>query len=333
MHSPPRPIEVMCLVYSPPGRQPRTIGLLLLDREQDSLLMRFRTDWPEIDAWELDILSELGRVMQLQARELAPTALVMYLRSLSNALSLTAIETLYSDNPAADLDRLERVLYRCEQSGKGEALRPPRFSLGWQWLKNTMACARNEVREMSFSLGLAEARYIVTSGVTVLTIIATCNSLIQNIKPTIRIGANAAREHGEHPPSQPTIQTEAVRPTTTKDSSVDRPPLPGLALRTPDTRKALRTKKRGRHHAHIIRPTRQFTVAVPQLPEPAIMLGSEDLNYPAHEDLNYPAHLVLPGFMDASLMPLMPPERPKGIRRLLQAIAYPFVRAGKELAN
>lgn len=320
MQTAPRSMEMMCLMYLCSGRQPRTIGLLLLNREQDSLHMRFRTDWNEFDKSELDILSNLADDLQSKALELGATALVTYLQfTLSDTLRVTKAETLISTNLEADLYRLEQTLL---SPSINFVQRKPALRLtlvGRQWWKDavTFLEAINVLWERSLTFTRADSRCVMISGASVLTIIAICNSLIQNTKPTL--------------PHRATDQAEMPWTTETKDTNLAPRPLPPLALlHSPKMSKAAKTKVRSMAHSHIVGPIRQFSIAIPPVssePAVALILEPEELPYIATE-------LVPPGFENPSLMPpLTPPESTNGVRRLLQALASPFIRMGQGLTN
>src|SRR4051794_38642236 len=95
-----RTLEVMFLQYMFRGWQARNIAVLMLDRRDNSLEMRFASNWEGFDDLDLEILSALSKDLVLKSEELGATDFVSYMKTtLSNTLQLSDPTTLLSDDP------------------------------------------------------------------------------------------------------------------------------------------------------------------------------------------------------------------------------------------
>lgn len=101
-----RVYELLRLHYAHPSREPITIGVMLLDKEQDIILTRFTSDWFAFDEEELVILSVLEQDLREKAYSMGASMLVRYLLDgLSNTISISQPELVHSGNPQAVLER------------------------------------------------------------------------------------------------------------------------------------------------------------------------------------------------------------------------------------
>jgi hypothetical protein len=74
-----RTAEFVTVRYTPPGGPSQNIGVLLLVRNLDLLLMKFRDDWSGLDEDAKEILSELSASFVALSQSLSPHELVSYI--------------------------------------------------------------------------------------------------------------------------------------------------------------------------------------------------------------------------------------------------------------
>ena len=72
--------EVMCLQYIQSPQQHRNIAVLVIDREDASLRIRFTADWTDCDKTTLDIVANLAADLHFRAQRLGASDFVAHLR-------------------------------------------------------------------------------------------------------------------------------------------------------------------------------------------------------------------------------------------------------------
>ena len=91
--------DVMCLQYIQSPQQHRNIAVLLLDREDDSLRIRFTADWTDCDSSILDIVANLAADLHCRAQYLGASAFVAQFRkTLSTRLYISDEQPIVSED-------------------------------------------------------------------------------------------------------------------------------------------------------------------------------------------------------------------------------------------
>ena len=117
-----RAVDLMYLQYFT-SRRTRNIAVLVLDRENDQLYVRFTTDSSGLDPVGLDTLAELSMQLADKARQFCGNALLLVLHSLlPDAMRITDAQRVFVADVDAELDRLEQDDVSPPMVGKREAL-------------------------------------------------------------------------------------------------------------------------------------------------------------------------------------------------------------------
>jgi len=100
--------EYALLQLALPGKPPDTVGVLLLDGEQDRLFVRLRRDWEElVDPEDLELFSDLEDGIAAQVNEAGAASMLAHLEDrLSNVLLISEREKVLVDSFEASLTRL-----------------------------------------------------------------------------------------------------------------------------------------------------------------------------------------------------------------------------------
>lgn len=121
--------EYSLLLSDTPGQRPQTVGVLLLDPQNDALYVRLRRDWESLASEEdAEVLAALEEDLVLQARERGGAAVLEHLENIaSNSVRVTDREAI----SVRDFDKKLNELYR--EHVPAEVLRfrthLPRYSL------------------------------------------------------------------------------------------------------------------------------------------------------------------------------------------------------------
>jgi hypothetical protein len=118
---PARAFDLMYLQYLASHRT-RNIAVLVVDKENDQLYMRFTADSSELDPAGLDTLAELSMQLADTARQFSGNALLLVLHSLlPDAMRITDAQRIFVADVDAELDRLEQDDVSPAMVGKREA--------------------------------------------------------------------------------------------------------------------------------------------------------------------------------------------------------------------
>jgi hypothetical protein len=307
--------KFMCVQYVRPEHQPKNIAILVLDA-QDHLLVRFTEDWSSFKEDDLDLITALTEDLRAKADEFEAAALYTYLQAtLSNEFLISETKTMVSDNVDADLDRLEEELLKQPQHQVNSPINDPDTTGIRRILAATRKLTTTFRNVWLFDYGCAAAS-------------AACALLI------IFSGVQLLREDKAAGPVSDTSRTSATKqahqaPTNvTFDTALQMPLINGDYGACPTTQKTRPYKARrlGRRLALArIAPARTFN-----LPEDT--RESPEVNLTAAADLDVTITPALAAVEEPSLPP-PPEERVGGVRRVLQALAFPFKKFGASFVD
>ncbi len=317
--------EITLLEYVSPEGAPIKIGLLLLDVERECLHMRFRTDWAGLDDSAFEILSTLSEDLVMKAQEHGALALVDHLQStFSNMLRVTEVEAIVVSDIEAELDR------RAQELLPGVAFPPMEssaISLVSSFLRTALPSVEIAKRELARGVAFskrADTGYAVASGACVLAVLCTAVTLTQTNAPTKShkiAGVQALTPEGPGLDGAEDFATSSSLLVTPMDRMSA---IPGQ--RRANERRARYARRTERR---VPTPTQTFTPPsmLTSSPQEVVMLAYD-------APIQTPTQLTPPQFEQPSIaISPPPPERVSGVRRLLQAIVYPFKKVGQGLAN
>jgi hypothetical protein len=319
-----RRAELMYLQYFPTGGDYRNIAILILDREENMLFMRFTENWAGLDDCELEILSALGEDLHAKARELGAAMLVDYLQgALSNALRITDSQSIFVDDLEVELERLATKILKINNNN--ERVRRP-ASRSWiavyhaaahRWLN----VAGKGVRSCQHS-GL-DLTYAAISAFCILVLLVTSANLfrldkssstsISRASPSAFLDVESLRTDKQSPAILITrelvVSGISAAPRAQKRRRVRAYP---EKMETPRALRSFIPPDQNVRVAQLsmMTPTQTIPVPLPTTTEVKFLVGAEG----------------------RSLLPL-PPDRVRGVRRLLHAMAYPFKKIGAGFAN
>jgi hypothetical protein len=291
------------------------VAILALDREKNILLSRFTEDWTGLDDTELEIFSALSQYFLAKAHEFGASLVVDYLQAtVSNPFVITEARSVVVDNLEAAVDQLAHRLPKVCVNDT-ERLTPlitetrAALARGWALAVDLLHSLRHTEAGMS----------VAASAACALTICFMLGLLLQT---------------KNHPVAAPTaemprrtadtlvwsIPNTAETSTTVSPAAVFHPP------------RRISPVKRSGHGGKLSAGRALRTFAPPQ----PIARRSE-ITWISLADLS-PA-LTVPVAketfiaMDEIELPPMPSVRRRGVRRILQAMAYPFKKLGSGFSN
>jgi hypothetical protein len=320
-----RNAEAMCLQFVL-GEHPQTIAVLLLDRQADRLLTRFRRDWAGFDEFELEIVSALGEDICMKAEELGASELVRYLLdTLSNTLRVTDPEFVTTADLEAEVERLAlEHLYLLNTGAAREDAQSSDRRLSWiasrqrAWSLDVLRAAFEKLpiamitRPHNVALSFA-------SGVSVLLILFAA---VHALRSTIRTAPE--------PFARPAALT--AQNTQLRKLEPGRQPLAAAVLPLPT--KHVTRRQRARSRVRIDGRLRTFRApdepAEVEWPRVAMATSGPVIESPVPTPASYlDAQTVQAG----TNLPAPPVERVSGARRFIYAIALPFRKIGAALAK
>jgi len=304
--------EVMCLQYIQSPQQHRNIAVLLLDREDDSLRIRFTADWTDCDSSTLDIVSNLAADLHCRAQYLGASAFVAHFRkTLSNRLYISDEQPIVSEDLEAELGRLGEILITRYPTPVGTG--GTRVFTHSDYRATTNGHIIRETAPPPLVLtparqpSLADIGYATAAAIVVMaTLFASATVLSRN------------KHGGAFPqPSETPVNFEITR-VTSIDLPLRNAPLDVYLAMLPDTvtQQAFTTFRR---RAVKSKPTRQFVPPdddASELPEMALYVTSPIANA-------IKAEPIVAGSSDIRVPP-PPAVRSTGLRRFFRAIARSF---------
>jgi hypothetical protein len=302
--------EFMCLQWA--SFKPRIIGVLLLNRYDNSLRLKFTEDWSGFDDSDHEFLVHFAADLSTKAVELGPETLIEYLQStLSNTLRITDAHTLTTTNPDRELERLaKRFITRHS---------PPLVST--RKLCVLMSLLSRACRRIGNSVRVLAVMFppIMTTELRHGVVVAACVSIF------ISASTNLLRHEIS---SLPVIKRQQPTESAvwTSRHEVVAPPLTDVIKPPADTRRRRTTRKSKPESPSISRkayiPPRKHR-AHPQL---NVILATEI----AHLQIsNRPAIQSTPSPLTTTVTSPTRPKRVGGVRRFLQRVGYPFRKYGE----
>lgn len=315
-----RKVEATCLQFVL-GEHPQTIAVLLLDRQADRLLTRFRGDWAGFDEFELEIVSALGEDLCMKAEELGASELMRYLLdTLSNTLRLTDPEFLTTANLDAEVERLAlEYLYVqntevTREPAQSSSCRRPAPLRQRAWSVNVLRAAFERL-PITMIARPNNVAVTIASGASVLLIVFVA---VQALDSTSR----TSPEPFDRPAALTTQNTNSGRLEPQKYPSVPSVlPFPTKVTRRETARGSGRVERLRTFRA----PDKQERVEWPRVSiatfGPVIESAASAPYVNNHMERK-----------DANLPP-PPVERVSGARRIMQALALPFRKIGAALVK
>jgi hypothetical protein len=307
MDSVKRIAEVMCLQYIQSPQQHRNIAVLVLDREDDSLRIRFTADWTDCDNTTLDIVANLAADLHFRAQHLGASDFVAHLRqTLSHRLCISDEQPIVSEDLEAELNRLEEILITRYPTSVGTGgtrvfTHADYRAAGKE--HNRATAAPPLVLTPARQLSIADIGYATAAAIVVTATLFGSATVLSRNKP------GSVTQHSKAP-----LTFEITR-VTSIDLPLRQSPLEMYLAMLPDT-VTKQPFSRARRHAVKAKPTRQF---VPpdddssELPEMALYVTS-----PTAHSLKSEAIVI---GSSGIAVPPPPAVRSTGLRRVFQAIA------------
>lgn len=309
--------EFAYLQYVHPGNQPKTIAVLVVDHDNDSLLMRFTDDWSGLDEDDIEVLSALGEDLYAKANELGAAALMAQLQeTLSNTLRISDPQPISGDIDA-ELGRLENALVKRHHAwvmikDLYQSLSSVTVYLATvvRFFKATGSHLVNCYPHMRRDVHYAAA----SAAVIVLIITASANVLRNSHIQVASLREDKASLAEVTDRSAHTVVTShGLRGT------LEFPSGGGSKAR----KRQKRTKRRSLSQAV---STQRF---VP--PQRSITIPKVSMMVPPDIEISSRSAALMPLLREPSMPP--PPQRERTFLRILQAIAYPFKKIGVSLTN
>jgi hypothetical protein len=312
-----RTAEVMCLRYIHSPEEHRNIAVLLLDREDDSLRIRFTADWTDCDNTTLNIVANLAADLHFKAQQLGASDFVAYFRNtLSNTLCISDEQPIVSDDLEAEMDRLAEILItrypnpvgtggtrvfthsddRAARNGYiGRATAPPPLVL---------TPARQP--------WIADLGYAIVAGMVVMATLFASTLVFSRKESRL----------AQHFEASPEFEITRVN----IDLPLRQSPLDLYLAMLPDT--ATQPFRRRGRRAVQASPTRQFVPPdeAGEPPEMALYVTPPIVT-------TVKANAVIVGAMSDITIAPPPAMRSTGVRRFFQTLASPFKKLGDSITN